>query len=181
MRRFSYPNLRYALQNGSVQWAGIPSCYQCNPRFLIKDVSAILGGPSIVVRGRLDPADSNETRNARRWPMRVRCRSHFPSCMASMDVAGAVAQIRGDYCIDIVHVVSTHNSERAAQINISTNALPSAPFLAFLVHECSCIDLSILLIFRYFCPKVGIEMPIEIINALNINMTTESCRKLRGS
>ncbi|EYC21065.1 hypothetical protein Y032_0020g208 [Ancylostoma ceylanicum] len=60
MRRFSYPSLRYASQNGGVHWAGISSCYQCNPRFLIKDIPAILGGPSIIVRGRLDPADSND-------------------------------------------------------------------------------------------------------------------------
>ncbi|EYC35539.1 hypothetical protein Y032_1032g3447 [Ancylostoma ceylanicum] len=94
MRRFSYPSLRYALRNGGVQWAGISNRYECSPRFLINDVSAILGGPSIVVRGRLGPADSNDIQKYT-TSMRVRCRSHFPSCMASMDVASAVAQIRG--------------------------------------------------------------------------------------
>ncbi|EYC11287.1 hypothetical protein Y032_0051g2123 [Ancylostoma ceylanicum] len=66
-----------------------------SPGFLIEDVSAILSGPRIVVRGPADPNDIYKSRNAQRWPIPVRSRSNFQSCTASMAVAGPVAQIRG--------------------------------------------------------------------------------------
>ncbi|EYC38505.1 hypothetical protein Y032_0713g1752 [Ancylostoma ceylanicum] len=67
----------------------------------MEDVSAILGEPRIVVRGRLDAADSNDIPKCTTLAdlseiQELRSVVHrWMDVPASMDVAGPVAQIRG--------------------------------------------------------------------------------------